>query len=91
MSMIPSWNPTILSVVTTADPFNTLVLPEPTVVTLLIIPGNIPPSPSTFTLGSITSFTGIIRILSPGFAISKSTDLIFSSSINKLISSSLFT
>ena len=88
---MPSWNPTILPVVITAEPLSTFVFPEPTVVTLLNIPGNIPPGPSTLTLGSITSFTGIIRMLSPGFAISKSTDFIFSSSINRSINSCLLT
>ena len=80
MSMIPSWNPTILPAVTTAIPFNAYVFPEPTVSTFEIIPGNTPPFPSTFTLGSITSFTGVILTDSPGFAISKVTVLICSSS-----------
>ena len=46
-------------------------MPLPTVSTLLMTPGNMPPGPSTFTRGSITSFTGVIRTLSPGLATSK--------------------
>ena len=52
----------------------------PTVSTLEITPGKIPPLPSTFTRGSITSFTGVILTDSPGFAMSNDALLIFSSS-----------
>ena len=91
MSIIPSWNPTILPVVTTAIPLSAIVRPSPTVSTFERIPGKIPPRPSTLTRGSITSLTGVIRTLSPGRAISKSTDSIASSSKTAFTSSSLFT
>ena len=91
MSTIPSWKPTILPVVITAQPLRTFVLPEPTTSTFERIPGNTPPGPSTLTLGSTTSLTGVILTLSPGLAISTSTDLMCSSSLQSLIMSSLFT
>ena len=65
---------------TTAIPLRASVLPEPTVSTLATIPGNIPPFPSTLTLGSMTSLTGVILTDSPGLAMSKTTSLILSSS-----------
>ena len=91
ISTIPSWNPTIFPVVTTAIPFKAIVFPSPTVSTFDKTPGKIPPLPSTFTRGSITSFTGVIRTLSPGFAMSNSTDTIASSSHIAFLNSSLLT
>jgi hypothetical protein len=66
--MIPSWNPTILPVVTIAAPLSTCVRPEPTCSTSPITPGKMLPLPSTLQRGSMTSLTGMIRVLSPGFA-----------------------
>ncbi len=91
ISISPSWNPTILPHVITADPTNACVLPLPTCLTLLIVPGNIPPLPETLTLGSITSFTGAMRIDSPGLAKSTLTDMSLSSSSTSFIISSLLT
>src|SRR5699024_9649782 len=91
ISTIPSWKHTILHVVTTAAPFNTLVHTLPTDSTLDTTPRNIPLDPSTFTLGSMTSSTGIILTLSPRLARSTSTASTCSSSFITSINSSLFT
>ena len=90
ISIIPSWNPTILPTVTTAAPTRAWVLPLPTPLTFPITPGKIHPGPDTLTLGSITSFTGAILIDSPGLASSIVTLLILSSDIANSSSSFLF-
>ena len=92
MSMIPSWKPTTVPVVTTAAPFNTWVLPAPTTASSPVKkPGKQTPLPSTLHLGSRTSFTGIIRVLSPGFAMCNSTPVTSGSSLIRASSSALFT
>ena len=91
MSTIPSWKPTILPVVITAQPLSTWVLPLPTTSTFDITPGKIPPGPSTFTRGSTTSLTGVILMLSPGLASSTSAVAMCSSSKTKSIISCLLT
>ncbi len=91
MSIRPSWKPTILPQVTTVAPTNAWVRPEPTSLTLFIVPGKIPSAPDTLTLGSITSFTGAIRTDSPGLASCTSADKILSSSRTNFIISFLLT
>ena len=90
ISIIPSWNPTTVPVVTTAAPRSTAVLPEPTVSSSPVKkPGKHTPVPSSLQRGSITSLTEIIRVLSPGFVIVNETSVISGSSFIRDISSSL--
>ena len=89
MSTMPSCAATRRPAVKTAMPSKTRVLPLPTVSTGPMKPGKTSPGPSSLQRGSTTSFTGIIRVLSPGWARSKSTNANRSSSRSRALSSSL--
>jgi hypothetical protein len=91
MSITPSWNPTISPTVTTAAPYSTFTFPSPNCSVLDVTPAKPCPFPSIFTLGSITSLTGIILTFSPGLAMSTFTSLTLSSSLSLSINSWEFT
>ncbi|OQB46515.1 MAG: hypothetical protein BWY01_00423 [Synergistetes bacterium ADurb.Bin155] len=80
MSMTPSWKLTIFPVVTTHTPSRETVMPSPATWGSEKMPGKGLSSSESLARGSMTSFTGTMRTLSPGAAIRISTLFICRSS-----------